>query len=267
MFCATPFFLKVQAHCGKVSPTVQMQYPAPGMSIQNACYADYQSCFVDTFYAEKLRLELIKNYSNSKYAMIAYVDSVYNFLTFDSTFYHGALYYIDTVQSESVWISFVDSLKERFPVTKKSYKDNWNVVAGNPFATTYTPMIDTPFVAMFTVYDSIRDLGIGPMDGCYFEPSTYSIVGNAVHKKGLVGDRMPGVSVPWADFLLGIGHSSMAAPPVRVGHTRILNPLGAHRSTLLTPGPYRYDLRGRRFPQVQINKTSPWSWSFPVSIK
>jgi hypothetical protein len=267
MLFMTLFNLKVQAHCGKVPPTVEMQYPTKGVSIQKACYVDYGGCFVDTFYSEKLRLELGRNHTNSKYAVIAYVDSLHNYLTFDSTFYRGELYYIDTMQTEKVWISFVGNLKDSIPVKQISYEDSWNAFYADPFSTTYTPMVDTPFVAFFTAYDSIRKLGIGPMDGCFFESTNYSIVDNAIHKKGLVGDRMPGISVLWDDFLLAIGHGPMVAPQVRIGHTRILDPLGFRKRMLQTPSPYRYDLRGRHIPSQKSPKGSPWAWSFPATLR
>src|SRR5439155_1524482 len=83
-----------------------------------------------------------------------------NYLTYDTAYYHGQPYYVDTFQTEKVWISIARNLKDSLPVSKLSYLDRWVAFSNNPFATTYTPLVDTPFVAFFTAYDSIRQLRI-----------------------------------------------------------------------------------------------------------
>ncbi len=212
---AAPVFRFAEAHCPGIPPKVEMEYPEDGVSIQNACYADFGTCFTDTFHREILMRELELRFQASRYAVLAYVDSVSNFLVYDSTFYRGQLYYVDTLQAEKVWISVQANLKDSLPVTRLSYVDRWVAFTGNPYATTYTPLIDTPFVAMFTVYDSIRQLGVGPMDGCFFEPTAFTITDGGIHKKGLVGERMPGVSVAWEDFFRRLSLPPLAIPPVR----------------------------------------------------
>lgn len=239
------------AHCPSDPPVVEFSYPAPGVAIHNACFPGFGTCAVDTFYSAKLRDTMAFHYRESKYAVIAYVDSISNYLTYDSVYYRGQLNYVDTFQTEKVWISIVENLKEALPVSKLSYIDKWIAFSNNPFATTYTPLVDTPFVAFFTKYDSIRELGIGPMDGCFFEPTAYTIIKDRVHKKGLVGERMPGVSVVWEDFIQFVGHAPVAAPQVRPKHIGIARP-GADGAPRLRPaGRFErfgaaYDLRGRR---------------------
>ncbi|MDB5103619.1 MAG: hypothetical protein JWP91_1308 [Fibrobacteres bacterium] len=225
-----------------------MSYPSDGVAVQNACYADFGSCFVDTFYREKLLKGMVDEYQASKYAVLAYVDSISNYLTYDTTFYHGQPYYVDTFQTEKVWISIQGSLKDSLPVSRLSYVDRWVAFTGNPYATTYTPLVDTPFVAMFNQYDSIRQLGVGPMDGCFFEPTALTIIDGHIHKKGLVGERMPGVSVAWEDFFRAIGRDPVAAPAVREKHVGIRRSArtGSFPSDLPGAGRYFYDLRGRR---------------------
>jgi hypothetical protein len=215
---AAPVFRSAEAHCPSTPPKVEMEYPGDGVSIQNACYADFGTCFVDTFYREKLLQELDLRFQASRYAVLAYVDSISNYLTYDTTFYRGQPYYVDTFQTEKVWLSVQANLKDSLPVTRLSYIDRWVAFTGNPYATTYTPLIDTPFVAMFTVYDSIRQLGVGPMDGCFFEPTAFTIIDGRIHKKGLVGERMPGVSVAWEDFFRTLALPPLAIPPVREKH-------------------------------------------------
>jgi hypothetical protein len=218
LLLSVPAFRSAEAHCPGSPPKVEMEYPGDGVSIQTACYADFGSCFVDTFYREKLLQELDLRFQASRYAVLAYVDSISNFLVYDTTFYRGQPYYVDTLQAEKVWISIQANLKDSLPVTRLSYIDRWVAFTGNPYATTYSPLIDTPFVAMFTDYDNIRQIGVGPMDGCFFEPTAFTITEGRIRKKGLVGERMPGVSVAWEDFIRKLSLPPLAIPPVREKH-------------------------------------------------
>lgn len=238
------------AHCASEPPVVQMSYPSNGVAVQNACFPGFGVCNLDTFYVDKLRDTMALHFKQSKYAVTAYVDSISNYLTYDTTWYRGEPYYVDTFQTEKVWITVDRNLKDSvLPVTKLSYIDRWVAFTNNPFSTTYTPLIDTPFVAFFTAYDSIRKLGIGPMDGCFFEPTAYTIIEDRIHRKGLPGDRMPGVSLPWEDFLKTVGAELTASPPVRprkVGlrpQGRLPRAAGAMRG--LSRFGVEYDLRGR----------------------
>lgn len=238
------------AHCPSDPPIVEITRPSAGVAVQNACYPGFGTCSIDTFYSDKLRDTMALHFKNSKHAVIAYVDSISNYLTYDTTWYRGEPYYVDTFQTEKVWISIARNLKDSLPVNKLSYIDRWVAFTNNPFSTTYTPLIDTPFVAFFTAYDSIRQLGIGPMDGCFFEPTAFTIIKDSVQKKGLPGERMPGVSVGWGDLLKTLGLDPVPAPPVRERQISIRK-ADARRPGRARSG-YRfgrfgavYDLRGR----------------------
>lgn len=245
------------AHCPSIPPTVELSHPSDGMAVQKACYAEYGSCFQDTFYRDTLLDRMARSYKESKYAVIAYVDSISNYLTYDTTFYHGQPYYVDTFQTEKVWLTIDRDLGEPMPTHKLTFIDRWVAFTNNPFATTWTPMIDTPFVAFFDVYDSIRQMGIGPMDGCFFEPTEYAISGGEIRKKGLVGERMPGVSVTWADFFAAIGKAPPPEPAIQSNRKTALRPPRALRSGGKPPRyGFSYDLRGRRLAYRALGSVS-----------
>ena len=82
-----------------------LHYPSDGVAIQEACYSGFSSCLVDTFHRDTLLQELTERFRNSKYAVFAYLDSVHNFETYDSVYYRGQLYYIDTFTTEQVQVS------------------------------------------------------------------------------------------------------------------------------------------------------------------
>jgi hypothetical protein len=263
VLATAPIFISPKAHCSSVPPQVEISSPSDGVVIQKACYQDFGTCFTDTFYVDKLRQQLVANFTASKYAVVAYVDSISNYLTYDTTFYRGQIYYVDTFQTEKVWIGIDRNIKEPLPVNHLSYVDRWVAFTGNPYATTYKPLIDTPFVAFFSIYDSIRELGLGPMDGCFFEPTAYTIVDNRIHKKGLVGERMPGVSLVWEDFFSAIGLPASGIPPVHTGHTKILRPMSSLQESTRPVKGYRYDLLGKRSTPILGAKWNPWTWEFP----
>jgi hypothetical protein len=238
---AVPSFFPASAHCPGEVPATKLTYPEPGVSIQEACYAGYGTCITDTFYTEKLLAQLVDQYKASKYSSFGYVKSVENYPVVDTGYYHGEVYYIDTFTTEKVSISLETDLKDSVPVRGLTLLDRWLAVRFTPLATTYTHMIDTPFVTFFNKYDSLSNLGLGPMDGCFFEPTAYQIYDGRIHKKGLVGFRMPGVSVKVEDFLAAIGHEPVPVPPVAI------RPVARRRVfTARRPDAYRYDLMGRR---------------------
>ncbi|HLP41345.1 MAG TPA: hypothetical protein VK465_07540, partial [Fibrobacteria bacterium] len=213
---AVTAFLPVGAHCPGVIPETKFTYPSSGMAIQETCYPSYQTCLIDTFYTEKLMAKLVSEYKDTKYAIFGYIKQVENFQTYDTTYYMGEPYYVDTFATERISISIESELKDSLPVQTLTFVDRWLAVRFNPFATTYTTMLDTPFIAFFNQYDSIKQLGIGPMDGCFFEPTVYSIFEGRIHKKGLPGERMPGISVTLEDFFKGVGRDPVDAPPVSI---------------------------------------------------
>lgn len=241
---ACPAFIPApaEAHCPTEVPEVEMAFPAPGTAVQNACYKGYGTCILDTFHVDTLRRELVEKYRAHKYAVFAYADSVESYLTMDTVFYQGRVYYVDTFQTEKVHLSIHTVLKDSLPVRKLTFIDRWIAIPGNPFATTYSTLVDTPFVAFFDAYGAIKDLGIGPLDGCFFEPTVYALSGGRIHKKGQVGDRMPGISLAAGDFFAAIGRD-----PVEVPAVGLRRPPPLRRSTGPFPGAgHRFDLNGRR---------------------
>lgn len=238
---AAPIFSPAEAHCPGEVPATKITYPEPGVAIHEACYAGFSTCLTDTFYAEKLLAKLVEEYKASKFAIFGYVMEVENYRTTDTTYYRGEPYFVDTFTTERVSIKIATDLKDTVPVRNLSLIDRWLAVRFTPLATTYSHMIDTPFVAFFDKYDSLKNLGLGPMDGCFFEPTVYQIYEGRIHKKGLVGFRMPGVSVRVEEFLSAVGHDPVPAP--QVGIRAISRRQGSAMRPLVA---FRYDLKGRR---------------------
>jgi hypothetical protein len=252
---AAPGILPVSAHCPGEVPKVKITHPSEGVAIQEACFSGFSTCLIDTFYSAKLLEELSQRFRNSKYAVFAYVDSVHNFYTYDSVYYQGQLYYVDTFTTERVQVGIHTFLKDTLPVRTLTFVDRWIAFKGDPLATTYTPLLDTPFVAFFDTYDTLENMGIGPMDGCFFEPTTFSIKAGRIHKKGAGGLRMPGVSVSTEEFFAAVG-----IPPVPVPPVAIFGPVGKPSRRRPLPGSRRHDLLGRVLdrPRSPFSVFSVW---------
>ena len=79
------------------------------------------------------------------------------------------------------------------------------------------------------------------MDGCFFEPTVFALHHDRIHRKGLPGERMPGVSVTLEDFFRAVGQEPVPAPPVSV------IPRPAYRKPRNPFGPMpRFEINGRR---------------------
>lgn len=239
------------AHCLDIIPQVKLTYPADGMSIQEVNYVDFGAVFIDTFYRDELKSELLAQYAKHEYAAFAYVDSIRYFLVLDSIFYEGELSHVDTLRGEGLWITLHSQLKGA-PLPKQIYAEDSLLVyvADLPLATSYTGYLDTPFVAFFDRYAKVSDMNFGPVDGCYFEPRAYMMPGGGITKKGEEGVRMPGVSVAGADFLKAVGKEGFEVPQVRPRHTSIRRARGGsafrfhpEHGRLSLPV---YDIKGRR---------------------
>lgn len=236
-----------------------MEYPSDGVAIQEACYPKFGTCLVDTFHRAKLKQELVDQYKGSKYSIFGYVDSVKNFENYDTTWYRGEINFIDTFTNERIHISVHSDLKDSLPTRRLSFLDRWVAFVEGPFSTTYTALRDTPFVAFFNKYDSIHHLGIGPMDGCFFEPNVYHVLGGRIHKKGLHGYRMPGVSVSLEEFFQAVGRDPVPAPPVGILRRRL--PSAVVEST--QEG--QYDILGRRRDPMKSHARFYELWGPPVT--
>lgn len=258
---APAVLLPAMAHCPGSPPVVKFTYPSVGTAIQEACYSDFGACFLDTFQVAKLRDTVASLYKAGKYAIFGYVDSVRNYETYDTTYYMGQVYYIDTFTTEKVDVSVHTFLKDSLPVRRLSFIDRWIAFLGNPLATTYIPLKDTPFVAFFDRYDSLKYLGLGPMDGCFFEPTVFAIHPDGIHRKGLPGERMPGIHLTMEEFFQAVGHDPVPVPPVGIIRRVPLR----SRSIAIESG-YRFDANGRRLG-AGSRKGRGWvfsTWGMPV---
>lgn len=253
LMAASPafFFFTAQAHCPGKAPDETITHPEDGTAIVKVCYPDFSYCDTDTFYRADLQKELVARYQAAKHVAFGYVDSIRSFIRTDTQFFTPEVFYVDTSQRESVWVSFPGQIKGDLPKEQMVFEDSFTYVPEQPYATTYRSVIDTPFIAFFDTYGHIRELGIGPMDGCFFEPKAYLIFGGRVHKKGwgyMPNERMPGVSVAMEDFFKAVGLSGIAVPPVRPGKPGSIR----SRGDQLAPWPGGvsgrrpwYDLKGR----------------------
>jgi hypothetical protein len=169
----------------------------------------------------------------------------------------GQLYYIDTFTTEQVEISIHTFLKDSLPVRKLTFIDRWIPIGGDPLSTTHIPLKDTPFVAFFDRFDSLKHLGIAPMDGCFFEPTVFAIHHDRIHRKGMVGDRMPGVSVTLEDFFQAVGQEPVPVPPVAILRR---NPFRKPQKPVAPL--HRYDGKGRRLDAGTRNGRG-WVFSTP----
>ncbi len=238
------------SHCTQeIAPEVKIESPREGMSIQSVCWPVFEMCYQDTFYREKLLAELVAKFRDSRHAVFAYADSLRNYPAMDTVYYNGQVYYVDTLREESVRIGIHAELKGELPGKSFQYKDRFIHVPGQPFATSYTALLDTPMLAFFDAHDSIWQLGIGPLDGCFYEPTAYVIKDGRIFKKASdESRRMPGVSVSLEEFFAAAGLPGIAAPPVRPGRTSIRRP-GLPPAAALSgrnPDALPRDLKGRR---------------------
>ncbi len=261
MLAAIGIFRSAQAHCLNSPRNVVLQHPSDSVAIQITCYQDLGNCLTDTFSVGKLRQELAAKYSNSKYAAFACEDSVTDFPTYDTILYHNQVYYVDTLLTERIKISIVGNLKDTLTTQHLTYVDRWVAALQNPNPATYRSLVGTPFVAFFNAYDSIGELGIGPLDGCFMEPTAYALSQDGIHKKGMAGQRMPGVSVTLDDFFKTVGHASMATLSC-AGNTAIRRLDRMPAKPNRRPGLFYYNLQGRtlrlRSAGPSINRMGTW---------
>lgn len=244
---APPVLVPALAHCPSTPPTVELTNPAPGMAVQSACYGGPGgACVVDTFHVDSLRQQLVRRFADSRYAVFAYVDSVRHYQAYDTFYRRGELYYIDTLEAEDVQVRIHTYLKDTLPERRLKFTGYRLGLPGNPLATTFFPLLDTPFVAFFDAYDSLQHLGIGPMDGCFFEPAGFFIQEDRILKKGMPGDRMAGVSLPMEEFFAAVGIDPVPVPPVSLH--RPARPSLRPGTGRPSPGSRRVDPNGRRIP-------------------
>jgi hypothetical protein len=200
-----------------------MTYPAPGISVQEAYWEAFNITFVDTFYQDSLRKELVNRYRNARHAIFGVVDALAK-RVFEDTTWIGDTFYIDKKVEETLDFRVLKTLQGEVPETFRR-KDTAYYYEPPLTPTTYRSLVGKPFIALFDTYDHVKNMGLGPEDGCFFEFQAYALEEGGIIKKGVDGQRMPGVSVPLDHFLAGAAAASMpglvktetASRPLRFG--------------------------------------------------
>lgn len=257
----------LRAHCTQeIAPTIGISHPADGVSVETVCWPVFAICNTDTFHRAELLAELVARHASSAHSAFLYADSLHNFLLYDSVYFQGQLDYVDTVQAEDLWLSIHSELKGSLQRRRFSFRERFLYLPGRPFATTYTALLDTPMLAFFDSYDTLSHLGLGPMDGCFFEPTAYVVTDGRIRKKASdESARMPGVSVSVEEFFKAAGIPAMPVPTVRP-RTAGLAPRRDGIIGALGPGPASdgaFDLLGRRLRGKPASRSMPAMRSAP----
>ena len=261
-----------RAHCPEnPSPMVKIRIPRKGMSIQETCIQQFNNCRTDTFYQEKLMKNLLAEYREEfiQNVFIGYVDSVHRRLVFD-TLPGSDPPFVETTWGESLFISVHYELKGTLASRKLVYSDTTiRYVQSRPYSVTYLALVDTPFIAFARNMRTPFDVGLNPVDGCYFEPGANFIIGNRILRKGELNDRMPGVSVAMEDFLKALKLPLLPALPVRKKGMR-LRFNGSHLMTspFHQPASQRFrlslfDIRGRVLGRYDLDGSKRFSAKVP----
>ena len=270
---ASPAF----SHCtAETAPTLDLQIPRDGMSIEKVCWAGFELCKVDTFYREELLQELVDNFQKFQHVVFAYPDSLLNYLQMDTVRFDGQFVGIDTGNAESLWVNIFRELKGTMPRQNLLLHEKYPAyIPDKPYNTSYLAIVDTPFIAFFDTYATPYDLGIGPLDGCFFEPSVYMIRDGRIYKKSSWElQRMPGIWVSGEDFFKAVGLPVEPMPqphPASIRIPRIAR--DPHAGPFLRAAPRRrtvflHDLRGKRlgrlFPEADpaLRGDLPMGWYF-----
>jgi hypothetical protein len=214
------------AHCPQDPPPgVTITHPSPGMAVQKTCYVQFGFCVSDTFYQAKLHDQMVMQFRNSQHAVVGRLDSLRLRFILDTSWYNGKLVAIDTLDEENLWMSILSEWKGTAP-KQLYFKDTLPHFPPDVSPTTYVGLVDTPmagffsttvqqqggfilrsgaravpFISFFNDADHVRHLGLGPTDGCYFEATAYVLIAGRIHRQGIEGERMPGVSLSLDQFL------------------------------------------------------------------
>lgn len=262
------------AHCSLATvPTLELKIPRDGMSIEKVCWVGFDACTLDTFYREELLQELVDDFEKSQHVAFAYLDSLHNYLQFDTVWIGNQINFVDTGNAESLWVSIPGELKGTLPRQAFPLKDRFpTYIPDKPFNTTYMPIIDTPFIAFFDTYATPYEMGLGPLDGCFFEPRVHLVKNGRIYKQSsLETERMPGIWVAVEDFFRAVGIPSRPVPQPRPPRSGIRRNPGGPRLSLANRRPgsvFLHDLRGKRlgrlFPEGDLAAGSilPAGWYF-----
>jgi hypothetical protein len=192
-----------RAHCPDRPPIVKMSYPSSEISVQDAFWEDFGITFIDTFHQDTLHKELNGKFRDSRHAIIGILEKM-DPRKYPDTIRFADTFYVEWKVEETLHFRVLGVLKGDAPSTLV-LKDTAYFYEPPLSPTTYRSLVGKSFLAMFNSYDYVRDMGLGPEDGCFFEFTAYALQGGRIHKKGLEGQRMPGISVPLKKFLAGLG--------------------------------------------------------------
>jgi hypothetical protein len=218
----------------------------------------WDSCFqfldVRTFYRDSLMKELKAKYDSARHVIFGYIETLKRYQKHDSIFYEGAFIGVDTSEWESLTVSVFGELKGDLGKTTIPLVDSMAYISSVPYATSYRGYEGRPFLAFFDTLPENRNrndsMGIGPVDGCFFEPQAYIISDSSIHKMGVETDRIPGVRVRLEDFYKEVGHPGAPIPTKKAVAISVqrewLRDRPSPPSQVRNRRHYWYDLKGRR---------------------
>ncbi len=258
LFVVVLLWTATNSHCpADCIPTEDIKIIRAGVAEVKQCEGCFNFCNTITTYQDSLRVGLKAKYDRSQHVIFGYIDSLKRYQKADSVFYQGILIGVDTSEWESLYVSVFSELKGNLGMSHFLVVDSMAYVPKVPFATSYRGYDGRPFMAFF---DNLTggvnqndQMGIGPVDGCYFEPQAYIVSDSSIHKMGQdktgieAIDRIPGVSIRVEDFLKEIGRPGLPIPSKKTVSIQAKT-RGGGRSHILKAGriSYWYDLKGRR---------------------
>lgn len=240
-------------HCPKECvPTESFTPVREGVVDVKFCDSCFQFCDVRTFYRDTVMQALKTKYNQSRHVIFGYIDSLKRYQKADSVYFEGDLVGVDTSEWESLTVSVFGELKGSLGKTRFTMVDSMAYVPAIPWATSYRDYDGRPFLAFFNTLTGNKNqndsMGVGPVDGCFFEPQAFIISDSSIHKMGYDNERIPGVSVRVADFFREVGHPGAPIPQKKTVSNRVMTPHNRQPSRVRTQGlrRYWYDLKGRR---------------------
>lgn len=183
------------------------------VAVQTAFYPDTRITRNDTFYLAKLAEELKVRFASSRHATIAVIENLAPRYKVDTICFPASsscsprdsnFVAIDTLLEETFQVRILKRLKGAIPQDTFEFTETLPYYAPPLDPTTYSDLVGKPFLAFFDENKPWRRWGVGPVDGCFFEPSAYILIQGRIHKKGLEGSRMPGISLLLDRFLASV---------------------------------------------------------------
>jgi hypothetical protein len=242
-------------HCpAECVPTEVFTTIRDGVVEDKICDTCFQFCDVKTFYRDTLMRELKARYDSARHVIFGHIESLKRYQKYDTIYYEGDLIGVDTSEWESLTVSVFAELKGDLGKSTIPLVDSMAYISSIPYATSYRGYEGRPFLSFFDTLPENRNrndsMGIGPVDGCFFEPQAFIISDSSIHKMGIETDRIPGVSVRVVDFFKAVGHPGAPIPTKKAVAISIRKDMPrdkpSSRSQARTRRHYWYDLKGRR---------------------